>query len=864
MKKEKSERRSEFKTAVIKQIKSMAVPVILCAIIVGAVIFVVNYRGETEEEEIIRINGYDGGTDPLTIENDKLKLTMDPESTQISLEVKSSGKVWRSNPENAASDTIAMAGEKGRLQSTIVMSYTQRTGLETQFNNYDYSIHNGLYEIESGEDYITVKYSMGDIEREYIIPPVCTEEHFEQYLSQMDNDGINMVKQYYKKYDINKLGKRDNKEELLASYPIIETEVIYVLRDGTSAALRTKMEEVFENIGYTMEQYTADKELNLAEKSSDKPVFNINMTYRLQDDELVVEIPLKELEYKEEYPIFTISPLPFFGAGGTSDEGYLFVPEGGGALINFNNGKTAQSSYYANMYGWDMALSRDAVVHNTRAYYNTFGIAQGNDSFLCTLEEGAPYASIQADISGRFNSYNFVNAVYSVTMREKYDVGNIANSAIYVFQPELPDETLVQRYHFIDSGHYTDMAKEYQGYLKEKYGDYLVKKDDADTPVVMEMVGAVDKVRQVFGVPVSRPLELTTYKEAGQMMEDLNAEGVKNMSVKLTGWCNGGINQKILTKVKPISDLGGKKDFKSLTDKAKNLGVNLYLDGVTHYEYDSDILDGFFSYADAARFVSKERAELFQYSAITYAAREGADSYYLLHNELALKMADNLINVANKYKTGVSFRDTGMDLSADYYLKNTVSRQQAKDKQVEQLKNACDAGTDIMINMGNEYAIPYTSMVTNMDLQGSKYTIIDSYVPFYQMAIHGFVNYTGRSLNLCGNTEEELLHCAEYGAGLYFTLMQESAFTLQKTLYTEYYAADYASFHDRMMEIYTRYNSELGHVFHQEMTDHQILAQGLSCTFYEDGTKVYVNYNNVDVDTPDGVTVAARDYKVVR
>lgn len=864
MKKEKSERISEFKAGFIKWIKSMIVPVILCAIIVGAIIFVVNYRGAKEEEEIIRINGYDGETDPIIVENEKLKLTMDPETTQIALEVKSSGKIWRSNPEDASSDTIALAGEKSRLQSTIVMSYTQRTGLETQFNNYEYSIENGLYEIETGEDYINVKYSLGDIEREYIIPPVCTEENFEHYLSLMDKEAVNMVKQYYKKYDIKNLGKRDNKEELLANYPIIETEIIYILRDGTSAALRTKMEQFFEEIGYTMEQYTADKELSLAEKSSDKPVFNISMTYRLQDDELVVEIPLKELEYKEEYPVYTISPLPFFGAGGKSDEGYLFVPEGGGALINFNNGKTAQSSYYSNMYGWDMALSREAVVHNTRAYYNTFGVAQGNDSFLCTLEEGAPYASVQADISGRFNSYNFVNAVYSVTMREKYDVGNIANSAIYVFQPELPDETLVQRYHFIDSGDYTDMAKEYQGYLKERYGDYLAKKEDADTPVVMEMVGAVDKVKQIFGVPVSRPLELTTYKEAGQMIENLNAEGVKNMSVKLTGWCNGGINQKILTKVKPISELGGKKNFKALTDKAKSLGVNLYLDGVTQYEYDSDILDGFFSYTDAARFVSKERAELFVYSAITYAAREGFDSYYLLHNDLALEMADNLINTANKYSAGVSFRDTGMDLSADYYLKKTVSRQQAKDKQVEQLKNAYDSGTKIMINMGNEYAIPYTDIVTNMDLQGSEYTIIDSYVPFYQLAIHGFVNYTGRSLNLCGNTEDELLHCAEYGAGLYFTLMQESAFTLQKTLYTQYYAADYASFHDRMMEIYTRYNSELGHVFAQEMTDHQILAEGLSCTFYEDGTKVYVNYNYADMDTPDGVTVAARDYKVVR
>lgn len=74
-----------------------------------------------------------------------------------------------------------------------------------------------------------------------------------------------------------------------------------------------------------------------------------------------------------------------------------------------------------------------------------------------------------------------------------------------------------------------------------------------------------------------------------------------------------------------------------------------------------------------------------------------------------------------------------------------------------------------MINMGNEYAAVYSDMITNMDLQGSEYSILDEYVPFYQMAVHGYINYTGEALNLVGNMEDELLRSAEYGAGLYFT-----------------------------------------------------------------------------------------------
>lgn len=864
MKKEKSVRKAEWKAAVIKKLKSLTVPVILSAIIIGGIVFVVNYQGAEEEEKIIEIRGYEGDDKPLVMENEKLKFVMDPITTQFSLEVKDTGMVWYSNPEGGANDPIALTAEKGRLQSTLSMSYCVNTGLESSLNNYDYSIKNGVYEIEAGEDYIRVDYSIGDLEREYVIPPAITEAKMDTWLAAMSKDGMNMVKSYYKLYDINKLGKKDDKEALLEAYPILAEEPIYVLRDGTKEPLKIKMEEHFASAGYTYEDYLEDKEMNSGSSGTDKPVFNVSMIYRLDGGDLVVEVPLQDLEFKEEYPIYTITPLPYFGAGGTEDEGYMLVPEGGGAVINFNNGKISQNSYHANLYGWDMALSREAVVHNTRAYFNTFGIARDGNSFLCILEEGAPYASVKADISGHLNSFNFVNAVYSICVGEQYDVSEIANSSVYVFLEELPDETLTQRYRFADSDSYVDMAKVYQGYLKDIYGDDFAMNDDTEAPVTIEIVGAVDKVKQILGVPVSRPLKLTTYSEAEEMIKELQSEGMNNMSVKLTGWCNGGVNQQILNRIHTISALGSKKDLRNMVSTAESLGVDVYLEGITQYAYDSNLLDGFFSYTDAAKFISKERAELFIYSDVTYSAREGIDSYYLLKPEIALQMAENLSEKASEFGAGVAFKDTGMDLSSDYYKKAPVSRQEMLNLQAEQLKAMSDSGQNICINMGNEYAAVYSDMITNMDLRGSEYTILDEFVPFYQLAIHGYLNYTGTALNITGNAEEELLKAAEYGAGLQFNLMRETAFALQKTLYTEYYGSDYAQWHDRMMEIYTRYNAELGHTFNQEMTNHQCITGELSCTTYDDGTKVYVNYGYAEAVTPDGVTVPARDYKVVR
>ncbi len=857
MKKEKSK--------IMNKVKSLIGPIILCAIIVAGILVVINYDDGEEVEETIRVNAYDGSETPVVMENDELKFTLDPTTTQFTLEVKDTGKVWYSNPQDADEDTIALTNEKNKLKSTIAMTYSNTTGLQTLYNNYEYSIEKGIYEIEQGEDYVKVNYSMGDTEKEFVIPPVAKEDDFKKLMENMSKSNANMIQQYYKKYDINDLGKKDNKEELLASYPILEQTPIYVLRDTTKEGMKVKFQTYFEEAGYTYDQYLADKELNHAVKSSDKPIFNANMIYRLDGSDLVVEVPLKELEFKEEYPIYNLTILPYFGAAGKQDTGFMMVPEGGGALIRFNNGKTAQNAYYSNMYGWDMALSRESVVHNTRSTYNTFGISNGDDSFLCMMEDGVAYAAVQADISGRYNDYNYVNAQYSIMLCEQYDVGDIANSSVYVYLKELPDESLVQRYRFVNSGSYVDMAKEYQAYLEDKYEGYFVKQEnDTQAPMVLEVVGAIDKVKQVFGVPVSRPWKLTTYEEAGEMVRNLKEEGIENLTVKMTGWCNGGEKQKVLNSVKTISELGSKKDLQNMIQNASANGVDVYLDGITQYAYDSDILDGFSTFRDAARFITKERAELFEYSEITYSAREGIDSYWLLHNEEALKMADNLTKAANEFGAGVSFRDTGMDLSADYYLKNTVSRQAALQKQQEQLRKMADADSNVMINMGNDYAVAYSDVITNMDFKGSEYTILDEAVPFYQIALHGYVDYTGEALNLAGNTEEELLCAAEYGAGLSFTMMQETAFALQKTLYTEYYGSDYTAWHDRMLSIYNRYNEELGHTFDQQIVGHEKLNHEVSCTTYEDGTKVYVNYSYAESETADGVKIPARDYKVVR
>ncbi len=854
----------ERRNAVKNFFKSLIFPTVFLLVIGIAIYWVmaISYQEPDEPQEIP--NKYDGSYEPIVLENDELIFTMDPATTDFNITVKKTGKVWYSTVQDAESDTIALSGEKDKLRSDLILTYKIQTGNETTLNTYDFSATRGVYNIVTDKDSVTVNYSIGDIDREYRIPPVLTEAKYKEILQGLDFNQQIDLKGCFPKKDIKKIKDADEKAALIAKFPSIENEVLYVATFN-NANVKQTIENLFYDIGFTDEELEECKALANIENVSDKPIFFATMKYRLEGSDLIVEVPMghEYLHGPNSYKITALSILPYMGAGGKAEDGFIFLPEGGGALLRFNNGKKDQNNYYANVYGRDICLKKDDLVHDTRIYYNLFGISEGDNSFLCILEDGSSYASIQADTSGRLNNYNYVNAVYTIKAFEKFDIPN-ATSDLFGFNDIIPDnEVITQRYRFIDSGSYVDMAKEYGNYLKSKFGNYLTLNDDTSAPVVFDVVGAADKVRQILGMPVSRPLPLTTFSQAEEILKDLKASNINNASIRLSGWCNGGVNQKSLSKTKVVAKLGGKKGLNKLSKTVQELGYDLYLNGITQYAYDSNIFDGFFSYTDAAKVISKQRAELHIFSAVTYALREGTDSYYLLHPDRIYKMMDNLKSAADKYSANVAYEDIGVDLSSDFYRKNPVSREQSMVDQTGKLKAVRDSGTKQMVNMGNIYTVPYVDVVVDSDLAGTKYTILDEHVPFLELALHGYLTYTGEPLNISGNYEEELLTSAEYGAGLMFTIMNESPFTLQDTLYTKYYGCDYSNWKDRIKATYERYNRELGNVFNQEMVGHEKLSREVSCTVYQDGTKVYVNYSYDDFTAPDGTVIPARDYKAV-
>ena len=185
-----------------KSILRRLIPWLITAILLFCLIYFVGIPLYSQKEEQVdrlpEVTYYEGGKDPIVLENDALRFELDPATTQFKLTEKASGREWLSNPENAANDAVAKSSQANlyALQSTLLMTYTDKDKgtANITFNNYQRSIMNGNYTIENvTDDSVDVVYSIGDISKVYMMPYAITEERFQMFTERM-KDQLGLTK----------------------------------------------------------------------------------------------------------------------------------------------------------------------------------------------------------------------------------------------------------------------------------------------------------------------------------------------------------------------------------------------------------------------------------------------------------------------------------------------------------------------------------------------------------------------------------------------------------------------------------------------------------------------------------------------
>ncbi len=75
---------------------------------------------------------------------------------------------------------------------------------------------------------------------------------------------------------------------------------------------------------------------------------SIPVKYYLSDGHFIAETDVTQIKHTGDIKVVDITLLPYFGAGSWTDNGYMFVPDGSGALIDFNSKKRQRNRIQPN------------------------------------------------------------------------------------------------------------------------------------------------------------------------------------------------------------------------------------------------------------------------------------------------------------------------------------------------------------------------------------------------------------------------------------------------------------------------------------------------------------------------------------
>lgn len=803
-------------------------------------------------------------------ENDFLALYISEETTEAAVKDKKTGFVWYTNPEDRSADPKAASINKDRLSSQISITYFTPTAQKKVMNNYTDSIVYGQFEITSIENGARVFYRIGKEEKIYILPKIISRERMEEKILQ--NTDEKTVKSFLRNYRLISLASaktEQKRKEILEEFPTAENGDLYVLNDKTRDYMKENLQQVCVSAGYTLDDMNEDYvDNNVPVEEPNLEIFKIPLEYILDGENLVIRVATDEIEYnKDSYPIYEMGLLEFFGAAGESEEGYILVPDGSGSLIYLNNRKFNSQAYAINVYGADQSIplyERRSMIE--QAYLPVFGMKRGDNAFFSIIESGDALARVWADISGRQNTYNTVFSEFILVQNDMLDIGDYSgNNTIMVYQPRVFKGDIKVRYKFLkgSDANYPGMAAYYRGYLEKTHG-LTREKPKKSVPFYLEVIGAIDKVRPILGIPIKVIQPLTTYEQAMEIIKALQDGGISNIVLKYTGWANGGVDHTLPSRVKLISKLGGKRGFTKLQAFLNGGAIEYFPSLGIIYDYKNKLFDGFIAGFHASRHITKIIAAIYKFDLATNIPASRFGTFYVISPKKIPAIVSGMIKGLEKLSvTGISLIDAAVDVNSDYRERKLIDRQEALNIITAQLAKIKDSGLSVMVDGGNAYSLPYADHILNIPEESNKFHLTDESVPFFQMVARGYIEYAGEPINMSADYRKAFLKAIETGSGIHFSFIYEENSIVKESFYDYYFSNEYRVWLDEAKEFYGEADKALGDVRGQTIKDHGKIADGVFKTTFEKGKEIVVNYNNAPVDI-DGVKVEALDFKVVK
>lgn len=603
----------------------------------------------------------------------------------------------------------------------------------------------------------------------------------------------------------------------------------------------------------------------------------IPVSYTLGEDYLQVSIDTGSITEKygadsEESQVLThqIAVLNAFGAADSTEQGSFVIPDGSGAQINFNNQKYAARTYAQLIYDTDKTAvpkTKGPVVEGVSL--PMYGILKGENAMLAVAAKGDGNCWLCADVSGKGQSNTEYNRCYfrfMIRSSDQFYMGGDQLNPLNVYEKQFEKKELQVRYYPLcnadsvneDGGaqlDYADIAARYRQYLTEEAG-VTAKTKPGSSALYLDLYGGCMKRRNVLGFPVSMKTAMTSFDEMQEILEQIRTAGADDLVVSVNRWTDAGIRGEVDYKAKPSGTLGGKSDFKKLTDYMTDNGIAWY-PTVSNTAYYSG--QGYWSLTDTAVRVSGSFARIVDYERAYGVPYGNKKTMSLLSPAAFPRLYDRLLE--NYQKAGLQSVSPGAlssELYGDYGKKSGTTRDETMGYVADSLGKLRSGLGSVLVKDPNAYVLPAADCITDLPLYSSGFNLFDRDIPLVQTVLHGLIPYSTKAVNGSADAERLVLLALATGSNLHFDLIGAETSRLKDTDFDIYFYA-YAGYWTENAAQYDLFARDIlravsdAHIIRCTETD------GVITTVYSNGVTTAVSLTDGAV-TMNGQTRYLRDY----
>ena len=598
--------------------------------------------------------------------------------------------------------------------------------------------------------------------------------------------------------------------------------------------------------------------------SRDKEQFKIPVKYTLENGRFCYELMFDRIEEYGATKILEVRMLPYFGAAKSEKDGYIFVPDGSGAIINLSEEKSWAKTYKQYVYGKDPAVSSyEFSVGREQVCLPVFGLKSGENGFFGIIEQGEATSFLEAVQPGRQSAFGSVAGgfVYRQTDNMNLLDKDGKTRVVTFIAKHYTEINPVVSCRFLSGSEagYTGMAKLYRNYLTETR-DMARIVPGKDVPIVIDLIGATQKKESFLGVVVNRTLPVTTLDEAGGIVDALREKHVSGINLYLYDYGKDGTGGSVPLSFSIDSALGGNSGLRKLEKALEGTGTKLYF-GADFVNIASGRF-GWWQFNSAASSVFTSKIEQYRYKQSTSTIDKSQKLSYYLQPEKTVKAAGKLIDSFDGgFATGLLFEKTGSVVYSDYQS-DFSDRNHTADYFVQALSMAGNASIDAVSDGANAYLFGNVSQVSNVPLFASGMDLEAGSVPFYAIALHGLVSMSGMPLNSAVDGEQQFLMSVLTGVNLHYRLTGQKPIVLQDTVLDGIFNSYCGNWYDEIAENYSGYSGIHAELQDKFIEDYRELGD-LKIVTYENKVSVVANFG-LQAAEYNGVTVEPGGYLTIK